>query len=358
MSRPSYALIDLDALASNYKKLRALHGGKAFAVLKANAYGHGAVMCATRLEPDADAFAVAFLEEALKLREANIQKPILLMEGVFDIKELRKAVKHGFWIVVHQLKQLEMIEQCASEMRGLNVWLKLETGMNRLGLNYTLASEYKERLSAIKSISKISFMTHLACAEDHESDFSIKQVERFVNATSGLDCELSVCNSAGVINAVGRNFDWARIGIAMYGVNPVRESLISLTPVMTLRSEIFTVREVKKGEVVGYGCANKVDRDSRIGIVALGYADGYPRSAMGCKVLVNGQLTKTLGAISMDMLAVDITDLKNVDIGAQVELWGGGMHVSEVAQHASMSPYELLCNVKRVDFLEFPRWRG
>lgn len=349
MSRPSYALIDLDALVSNYKKIRALHGGKAFAVLKANAYGHGAVLCAKKLEPDADAFAVAFLEEALQLREANIQKPILLMEGVFDIKELRKAANHGFWIVIHQLKQLEMIEQCASAMRGLNVWLKLETGMNRLGLDHTLAFEYKERLSAIRSVSKISFMTHLACADDQESDFSFKQVERFVNATSGLDCELSVCNSAGVINAMGRNFDWARIGIAMYGVNPVRESLISLTPVMALRSEIFTVREVKKGGVVGYGSVNKVSRDTRIGIVAVGYADGYPRSAMGCRILVNGQLTKTLGAISMDMLAVDITELQDVDVGAQVELWGRGIQVSEVAQYSHMSPYELLCNVKRVD---------
>lgn len=350
MTRPSQALIDLNALLSNYKKLRTFHGGKAFAVLKANAYGHGAVRCARKLEMDADAFAVAFLEEGLELREAGIQKPILLLEGVFDVKELRKAANHGFWIVVSRHEQLEMIEQCSSAMRGLNVWLKFETGMNRLGLDGSLACEYISRLCATKAVSKVSVMTHLACADVEGDDFSTKQIEKLMNATRGLDCELSFCNSAGVLSSKGPPSDWARLGIAMYGVNPVPGSSFSLEPVMELKSQIFDVKNVKEGEGVGYGCAVRVSRDSRVGIVALGYADGYPRNAMGCSVLVDGQLTKTLGVISMDMLAVDITDLGNSGQGSQVELWGKHIRVAEVAQYARTIPYELLCNVKRVSF--------
>lgn len=351
MTRPSQALIDLNALVNNYKKLRALHGGKAFAVLKANAYGHGAIRCAKKLEMDADAFAVAFLEEGIELREAGIQRPILLLEGVFDIRELRKAANHGFWITVSRPEQLEMIEQCSSAMRGLHVWLKLETGMNRLGLNVSLAREYQSRLCATKAVSRVSFMTHLACADVEGDDFSVKQIERLLDVTKGLNCELSFCNSAGVISAKGPCSDWTRLGIGMYGVNPVPGSSVALEPVMELKSQIFDVKSVRKGEGVGYGCAVRVSRDSRVGIVALGYADGYPRSAMGCSVLVDGQLTKTLGVISMDMLAVDITELHNSGLGSQVELWGKHIRVAEVARYVKTIPYELLCNVKRVSFL-------
>jgi alanine racemase len=351
MTRPSQARIDLNALLSNYKKLRALHGGKAFAVLKANAYGHGAVRCAKKLEMDADAFAVAFLEEGLELREAGIHKPILLLEGVFDVKELQKAANHSFWIVVSRHEQLEMIEQCSRAMRGLNVWLKLETGMNRLGLDVSLAPEYVSRLRATKVVSRVSFMTHLACADVEGDDFSIKQIEKLINATKGLDCEVSFCNSARVLSAKGPRSDWARLGIAMYGINTMPGSSFALEPVMELKSQIFDVKNVKKGESVGYGCTAQVSRDSRVGIVALGYADGYPRNAMGCSVSVDGRLTKTLGVISMDMLAVDITELENSGLGSQVELWGKHIHVSEVAQHARTIPYELLCKVNRVSFL-------
>lgn len=351
MSRPSHALIDLNALLRNYKKLRALHGGKAFAVLKANAYGHGAVRCAKKLEMDADAFAVAFLEEGLELREAGIHKPILLLEGVFDVKELQKAANHSFWIVVSRHEQLEMIEQCSRAMRGLNVWLKLETGMNRLGLDVSLVPEYVSRLRATRAVSKVSFMTHLACADAEDDEFSTQQIEKFIKATNGLDCNVSFCNSARVLSAKSPRSDWARLGIAMYGINTMPGSSFALEPVMELKSQIFDVKNVKKGESIGYGCAARVDRDSRVGIVALGYADGYPRNAMGCSVSVDGQLTKTLGAISMDMLTVDITELKNSGLGSQVELWGKHIHVSEVAQHARTIPYELLCKVKRVNFL-------
>jgi alanine racemase len=350
MTRPSQALIDLNALLNNYRNLRALHGGKAFAVLKANAYGHGAVRCAKKLEIDADAFAVAFLEEGLELREAGIQKPILLLEGVFDTKELRKSANHGLWLVVNRLEQLEMIEHCASGMRGLNVWLKLETGMNRLGIDCSLAREYKSRLSATKAVSSVGFMTHLACADVENDNFSDKQIEKLLEATKELNCELSFCNSAAVITAKGHRSDWARLGIAMYGVNPVPDSSFSLEPVMELKSTIFAVKNVKKGEGVGYGCTARVSKDSRVGIVALGYADGYPRKAMGCSVMVGGLLARTFGAISMDMLAIDITELQDVDVGAQVELWGKRIHVAEVAQQAQTIPYELLCNVKRVGF--------
>lgn len=351
MVRPSQALIDLNALLANYKKLRALHGGRAFAVLKANAYGHGAVRCAKKLEKDADAFAVAFLEEGLELRESGIKKPILLLEGVFDVEELLKAAEHGFWIVVSRSEQLQMIEGCIGAVRDLNVWLKLETGMNRLGLEPCFTREYLARLRATKVVSKVSFMTHLACADVEGDNFSMMQIERLIDATQGLDCELSFCNSSGVLGAKRPRSDWARLGIAMYGINPIASSSLNLEPVMELKSQIFDVKTLKKGECVGYGCTERVIRDTRLGTAALGYADGYPRSAMGFTVLVDGRPTKTLGAISMDMLAIDITELKDAGCGSVVEFWGKHIHVTDVAKYARTIPYELLSNVKRVNFI-------
>lgn len=350
MARPSQAVIDLNALLDNYKKLRTLHGGKAFAVLKANAYGHGAVQCAKALEKDADAFAVAFLEEGLELKKAGIRKPILLLEGVFDVKELRKAAIHGFWLVVHQPKQMEMIEQCANVIRGLDVWIKVETGMHRLGIDVALAHEYQDRLYATKSVSKVSFMTHLACADVRRNDLTVKQIEKLVNATNGLGCDLSVCNSAGVLNLYDHHSHWARLGIAMYGINPVSDTLFPLEPVMELKSHIFAVKNVRKGDVIGYGGKVEANKDSRIGLVAIGYADGYPRRAMGSPVLVDGCFANTLGVVSMDMLAVDITELKRAGEGSEVELWGKRILVSDIAHRAQTIPYELLCGVKRVDF--------
>ncbi len=350
MSRPSQALIDLNALSENYRKLREFHGGRAFAVLKANAYGHGAVQCARVLDKDADAFAVAFLKEGVELKEAGIGKPILLLEGVFDLKELHHAANYGFWIVVHQIKQIEMIEKCANVIRGLNVWIKLETGMNRLGLDVAQAQEYKERLYATQSVSKVSFLTHLACADVTQDVFTINQVEKFTSATRGLRSEVSISNSAGVLNRYDQDSNWARLGIAMYGINPVCDASFSLEPVMELKSHIFAVKNVLKGEVVGYGGNVKAIKNSRIGLVAIGYADGYPRRAVDSPVLIDGCYSSIFGVISMDMLAVDITELGNAGVGTEVELWGKRLSVSRVASCAQTIAYELLCGVKRIDF--------
>lgn len=350
MTRPSRAVIDLDALEYNYKLLREMHGGKAFAVLKANAYGHGAVACAKKLEPVADAFAVAFLKEGLELREAGIKKPILILEGAFDAAELRQAAEHDLWLSVHQIEQIQMLERNPSLVRALHIWLKLDTGMNRLGLNPAKARHYHDQLIALASISKIGFLTHFARADEPELLMTDQQTDIFLDAIAGLDCEFSMCNSAGVMTLREHGAHWSRLGIALYGVNPVESPKVALRPVMTLASKVFAVKEVSAGEPVGYGGTFVSARDSRIGMVAVGYADGYPRHVMTGPVLVDGQSTHTVGRISMDMLAIDLTDLPLADVGSEVELWGGRLSVNVVAKAAQTIPYELLCNTKRVEF--------
>ena len=348
--RPGKALIDLNALLNNYRKLRKLHGGKAFAVLKANAYGHGAIPCAKKLESEADGFAVAFLDEGLELRQAGILKPILVLEGLFEAEELVLAAKHDLWIVVHHLQQIELIEQCTDECRDLNVWIKLDTGMHRLGFDPHSAQSYQQRLLNSKAVAQVNFMTHLARADEPDVMSTQEQIALFQQATAKLAGETSICNSAGAIIWHGHGAEWARLGIGMYGANPINDSAVKLESVMELKSRIFAVKEISKGEPAGYGGVFIAERNTRIGMVAVGYADGYPRRILAGPVLVDGKLTRTVGRVSMDMLAVDLTDIPEAEIGSEVELWGKNLSVNEVAKHAQTISYELLCNVKRVEF--------
>jgi alanine racemase len=350
MTRPSRAVIDLDALEFNYKVLRERHGGKAFAVLKANAYGHGAVACAKKLEPTADAFAVAFLKEGLELRQAGIKKPILILEGAFDDGELHQAAENDLWLSVHQVEQIEMLERVAALSPPLNIWLKLDTGMNRLGLDPDQLSSHYDRLMKLTAVSKIRFMTHFSRADEAELPMTIQQITVFKEAIKGLDGETSVCNSAGSIALQDHGAHWSRLGIGLYGANPIESNVLQLKPVMTLTSQVFSVKEVLKGEQVGYGGAFVAKRDSRIGMLAIGYADGYPRHAMAGPVSIDGQLSCTVGRVSMDMLAIDLTDFPGAGVGTDVELWGRRLSVNEVAKHAQTISYELLCNTKRVEF--------
>ena len=346
--RPSKALIDLNALLNNYRKLRELHGGKAFAVLKANAYGHSAIQCAKKLEPEADAFAVAFLDEGLELRRAGILKPILILEGIFASEELVLAARNDLWIVVHHLHQIELIEQCADDCRGLNIWIKLDTGMHRLGFDPMLAQSYQQRLLNSKAVAYVNFMTHLARADETDVMLTQEQIASFQQAASSLVGETSICNSAGAIAWQGHGAQWARLGIGMYGANPINESTVNLEAVMEFKSRVFAIKEIREGEQAGYGGAFIAERNTRVGMVAVGYADGYPRRILAGPILVDGKITKTVGRVSMDMLAVDLTDIPETGIGSEVELWGKNLSVNEVAKHAQTISYELLCNVKRV----------
>lgn len=358
MSRPAFAEIDLGALRANYASAKAAHGGRVFAVLKANAYGHGALVCAKALEQEADAFAVAFVEEALPLREAGIRAPILILEGAFDTEDVRLAMQHQLWLVVHQESQICQIRQIhqlnhnhQTSNNGLHVWIKLDTGMHRAGFAPSEFANALESLRECPQIGQISFMTHLACADDlKHPEITRAQIQRFDTAVSGLQGWRSLANSAGISAWDTARRDWGRAGIMLYGAPPCESSISSaLRPVMRLKSAVFAQRWIEEGEPVGYGATFTAQRRTRVGLVAMGYADGYPRSTpSGTPVAIDGQISCTIGRVSMDMLTVDLTDLPSTGIGSEVELWGEHVSVNTVAAANRTISYELLCNVQRV----------
>jgi alanine racemase len=357
--RPARALIDLDALRHNYQLARELSGARALAVVKADAYGHGAVRCAQALESEADGFAVACIEEALALREAGIRAPILLLEGFFEAEELALIERHELWCVVHALWQVEAIER-ASLGKPLQLWLKLDSGMHRVGLDPADYQGAYRRLLASGKVSKIVLMSHFARADEPECERTAEQLAVFQQAREGLAAEVSLCNSPAVLGwpqlfeQQGAS-DWVRPGIMLYGATPfeqAQEQAARLKPVMTLESKVISLRELPAGEPVGYGARFVSERPTRVGVVAMGYADGYPRHApTGTPVAVDGQLTRLIGRVSMDMLTVDLTDLPQAGLGSRVELWGKQVLASDVAQAAGSIPYQLFCNVRRAPLL-------
>ncbi len=348
--RPARALIDLDALRHNYRLARACHGGRALAVVKANAYGHGAVACARALAGEADGFAVAFLEEALALREAGIAGPILLLEGVFAAAELDAVAHHDLWIVVHHAAQLEMIEASQPE-RPLHAWLKVNSGMNRAGFLPAELRAAWQRLRGCGKVAEITLMTHFARADEPQVIATEEQIAAFDAATCELSGPRSLANSGAVLGWPAAHRDWARPGIMLYGADPMPGEGHGLRPVMTLESAVMAVRMLEPGAPLGYGARFHADRPTRVGLVAMGYADGYPRSAPdGTPVTVDGVPTRLIGRVSMDMLTIDLTPVPGAGLGSRVELWGPSVPVNRVAEAAGTIAYELLCNVKRVRF--------
>lgn len=349
MSRPSKALIDLAALRENYATARRIHGGRVLATLKANAYGHGSVACAQALEPLADGFAVAFLDEALALRQANIAGPILILEGCFSAAELREAHAKRCWVVVHHEAQLRVLEEAASQVRDVNVWLKLDSGMGRAGFALQQARAAYARLHACPHVTSVTLMSHLASADEPDNAHTARQLAAFDAATADLPGPRSLANSAGLLAWPAARRDWARPGILLFGADPMPCGQHPLNPVMTLQSEVFAVRELGAGQSLGYGGRFVADAACRVGLVALGYADGYPRSvADGTPVAIDGIRSRIIGRVSMDMLTVDLTALPDAGIGSVVELWGAHVPVNDVAKAAGTIAYELLCHVQRV----------
>lgn len=349
--RPARAVIDLQALRHNYRLARESTGAKALAVVKADAYGHGAVRVAQALEAEADGFAVACIEEALELRAAGIRAPVLLLEGFFEAAELALIVEHDFWFVVHSAWQLEAIEQTAIN-RPLTAWLKLDSGMHRVGF---LPNEYRaayQRLQASGKVDKVVLMSHFARADELDSPRSNEQLAVFNSASGGLAGEISLRNSPAVLGWPNIPSDWVRPGIMLYGATPFDRSQSladQLQPVMTLESKIISVRELPAGEPVGYGATFVTRQTTRVGVVAMGYADGYPRQApTGTPVWIDGQPSQLLGRVSMDMLGVDLTHLPQAGLGSRVELWGRNVLASEVAERAGTIPYQIFCNLRRV----------
>ena len=357
--RPARALIDLQALRHNYQLARDVSGARALAVIKADAYGHGAVRCAQALQDAADGFAVACIEEALQLREAGISGPILLLEGFFDADELPLIQQHELWCVVHSTWQLEAIERSPIN-RPLTVWLKMDSGMHRVGLHPAEYQAAYQRLLASGKVAKVVLMSHFARADELDCPRSDEQLAVFQQASQGIVAEVSLRNSPAVLGWPQLGYkelpsDWVRPGIMLYGATPFEQSqavAARLQPVMTLESKIISVRELPAGEPVGYGARFISQRPTRVGVVAMGYADGYPRHApSGTPVAVDGQLSQLIGRVSMDMLTVDLTDLPQTGLGSRVELWGKQVLASDVASQAGSIPYQLFCNLRRAPLL-------
>lgn len=347
MTRPTSVRIDLAALRNNYLYARGVHGGRALAVLKADAYGHGALASAHSLAPVADGFAVAFLDEACVLREGGVRNPILVLEGCFNASELKIANELDLWVVVHQQEQVRLIEESRTGAR-FNVWLKIDTGMSRAGFRCSDAANAYQRLHSTGKVSSITLMTHFARADEPGESMTAQQIEAFDATTAMLRGERSLCNSAGLLAWPSARRDWARPGLMLYGTTTHGRDVPELQPVMTFESRVFNVRTLEPGESLGYGATFVASERTRVGLVCAGYADGYPQTAAtGTPIAVDGHATTLIGRVSMDMLTVDLTNLPNADVGSSVELWGPRVAVAAVAKAACRSPYELLCAVKR-----------
>lgn len=351
--RPARALIDLKALRHNYRLAREVSGARALAVVKADAYGHGAVRCAQALEAEADGFAVACIEEALELREAGIRAPILLLEGFFEASELELIERHDLWCVVHSAWQLEAIER-ARPGKPLTLWLKMDSGMHRVGFfpqDYAVALA---RLQALPHVAKVVLMSHFARADELDCGRTEEQVAAFEAVRGGLGqkFEVSLRNSPGILGWPSVPSDWVRPGIMLYGATPFEQDhplADQLRPVMTLESQVISVRELPVGEPIGYGARFVAERPVRVGVVAMGYADGYPRHAPdGTPIFIDGRPSRIMGRVSMDMLTVDLTDLPGAGLGSRVELWGSQVPASRLAGLCGSIPYQLFCNLKRV----------
>ncbi|KAF0811639.1 Alanine racemase, catabolic [Andreprevotia sp. IGB-42] len=348
MPRPIAATIHTDALCHNYATLKArAPQARAFAVVKANAYGHGLITTAHAL-PDADGFATLEFPGALALRGAGVRQPILLLEGVFDADELHGAAQHDLWLSVHDEASLVRLEAMRLPA-PVSVFLKLNTGMNRLGFPAEAAPALVARLQANPNVAAITLMAHFACADEAGKGIAA-QMARFHAGTAGLALPVTLANSAATLAYPDTHADWVRPGIALYGASPFGSARsaasFGLLPVMTLASEIIAVQELAAGDAVGYGATFTATQRMRIGIVACGYADGYPRHApSGTPLLVDGQRSQLVGRVSMDMLAVDISTLPAAGVGTAVELWGQALPVDEVAAAAGTIAYELTCAV-------------
>jgi len=346
MTRPSKALVDLTALRQNYLTARNLHGGRALAVLKANAYGHGAATCAQALADIADGFAVAVMAEALELRRAGNTRPILVLEGCFDAQELMDAQSNQIWVAVHQTSQVDMLYDCNLPRASVNVWIKIDSGMHRAGFAPHELSEAHNKLAACPAVSSITFMSHFARADEPLEQTTLQQIETFESAIQHLAGERSLCNSAGLLAWPQARRDWARPGVLLYGAHPLPATFAKkhpeqkLIPVMTLQSEVFAIKTIQPGEALGYGGTFVAERPTRVGLVALGYADGYPRSVpTGTPVTIDSHPSRIIGRVSMDMLTVDLTDLPQCGMGSTVELWGKQVDINQVAQCANTIAY-------------------
>ena len=344
------AHINLKALRHNLERVRqAAPNSKVMAVIKANAYGHGLLQVADGLQR-ADAFAVARLPEAIQLRQAGVEKTIVVLEGFQESKDIAQFAEHDLQPVIHHLFQIELLQQVQLQ-KPIAVWLKVDSGMHRMGLAPEFAKQYWQQLQANEHVAEVRLMTHLASADDRRSEQTEQQLVTFNQAIAGLDVETGIANSAGILGWPQSQREWVRPGIMLYGVSPFMGGWgedENLKPVMTLKSRLIAVNHFKQGDAIGYGASWVCPEEMPIGVVACGYGDGYPRHAVpGTPVLVSGQRVPLVARVSMDTICVDLRQLPDAEVGDPVVLWGEGLPVEEIAQAAGTIPYELLCSVTR-----------
>lgn len=350
MTRSTHALLNWSHLRHNYDVAKQLADGEAYAVVKANGYGHGLVACARALS-GADGFAVACVDEALQLRQAGVQRPILVLQGAYDVEEWQQASEHNLKLVVHHVKQLQDAAQ-TKLTQPVSLFLKVNSGMNRVGFRL---EEVDAVFSQVESIPNLSFecvMTHFATADEPESEEFYQQLAYMMQRPWHLS--FSLCNSAAIFRPriVANEFlsdAISRPGIMLYGSSPLLDKTaeeLGLKPVMSLRSELISTHPMAVGERLGYGGTWQAQRDTQVGIVAIGYGDGYPRHApSGTPIWVDGKVCPLIGRVSMDMVAVDITDHADATVGSPVELWGEHISVDEIAKLCGTISYELLCQI-------------
>ena len=352
------ALINYAAFRHNLHRVReAAPHSRVWAVIKANGYGHGLLRAAEGLE-EADGFAVARLGEGLALREAGVDKPILLLEGVFTVEDLESAVAQRFQPVVHQRQQLELLETFTT-VRPLNVWVKVDTGMHRLGFAAEEVGEVVQRLESSPAVAgKVALMTHLANADDRSDAMTLRQCEVLRALEAVQERPVSIGNSGGVLGWPEARGDWVRPGIMLYGASPFSDATAGadegLRPVMTLQAPLIAIHQCHQGDAVGYGGTYCCPETMPVGVVGIGYGDGYPRHAReGTPVRIGDQEVPLIGRVSMDMITVDLRGVSWASVGDWATLWGEGLPVERIAALSDTIAYELLCNVAaRVEFQE------
>ena len=344
MPRPIQAHINLSALENNLRMVRrTAPSARIMAVIKADGYGHGMLHVAEALSAS-DGFALLDIQDAMRLREAGFRQPVLMLEGFFGAEELALICEYNLTCVIHSTWQIALLDAYPKNA-GLDVWLKVNSGMNRLGFAPGEVAQAMEQLRRHRAVREITLMTHFANAD--EARGVAEPLALFNGIAAPYRVARSLANSAALLRYPETHGDWVRPGLMLYGASPFADASaqqFGLKPTMTLSSRIIAVQDLRAGDEIGYGALFRAEHAMRVGIVACGYADGYPRHAPnGTPILVDGQRTQTLGRVSMDMLYADLSKLPQADVGSRVVLWGEGMPIEEVARAAGTASYELMC---------------
>ncbi len=357
------ALIDHAALRHNLQRVRdTASQSKIWSVIKANAYGHGMRRAAHALQ-ESDGFAVARLDEGLELRQAGFRHPILIMSGCYSPEDWLAAIDNDFDVAAHQSHQIDLLESLTQTKAAINVWLKIDSGMHRLGIRSDQVAQLTERLGRHPAVREINLMTHLANGDDRSDVYTEQQIRCFDAIDATPFSQRSIANSAGVLGFPASHREWVRPGIMLYGVSPFIDTTAEaegLEPVMTFSSQVISVQQCRKGDRIGYGGTYRCAEDMPVAVIAVGYGDGYPRHAgEGTPVLVGDRRLPLVGRVSMDMITVDARDYPQVTVGEPVVLWGRGLPVEEIAKSSATIGYELLCGItSRVEFVDMNQMDG